>query len=266
MHMPEEVASASIPSQNDLFALSGKTILVTGGGTGLGLAITRAFVHAGAKVIVTGRRADVLENTCRELGENVHYRVFDLTRLEAIPEFVREIEATEGAVDVLVNNAGINMKKDILDVTDQEFETVIRTNQTAVFSLSREIARGMEKRRLGSIIMISSMAAKYGIPRVTAYTAAKSAVEGMTRSMAVDLSPRGIRVNCIAPGFIETAMSAKALNNDPERKNKVLSRTPMGYLGVPEDVGLAAVYLASDAARYVTGAILPVDGGNSIGF
>ncbi|HWB91087.1 MAG TPA: SDR family oxidoreductase [Puia sp.] len=264
--MAEEVASASIPSQNNLFTLNGKTILVTGGGSGLGLAITRAVVQAGAKVIITGRRADVLENTCRELGKKVRYRVFDLAKLEAIPKFVEEIETTEGAIDVLVNNAGVNMKKDILDVTDEEFETVIRINQTAVFSLSREIARRMEKRKKGNIIMISSMAAKYGIPRVTAYTAAKSAVEGMTRSMAVDLSPRGIRVNCIAPGFIETAMSAKALNNDPERKNKVLSRTPMGYLGVPEDVGLAAVYLASDAARYVTGAILPVDGGNSIGF
>jgi NAD(P)-dependent dehydrogenase (short-subunit alcohol dehydrogenase family) len=267
MHMPEEVAASNpLPSPNNLFALNGKTILVTGGGSGLGLAITRAVVQAGAKVIITGRRADVLENTCRELGGNTVYRVFDLSNLEAIPAFVEEIETTEGPVDVLVNNAGINMKKDILDVTDEEFETVIRINQTAVFTLSREMARKMENRKKGNIIMISSMAAKYGIPKVTAYTAAKSAVEGMTRSMAVDLSPRGIRVNCIAPGFIETAMSAKALDNDPERKNKVLSRTPMGHLGVPEDVGLAAVYLASEAARYVTGVILPVDGGNSIGF
>lgn len=264
--MAEVVASKSVPSSNALFLLHGKTILVTGGGTGLGLAITKAAAQAGAKIIITGRRVDILENTCRELGHNAAYRVFDLANLEAIPAFVDELEATEGPIDVLVNNAGINMKKDILEVTDEEFETVIRINQTAVFTLSREVARKMEKRKKGNIIMISSMAAKYGIPKVTAYTAAKSAVEGMTRSMAVDLSPRGIRVNCIAPGFIETAMSAKALNDDPERKNKVLSRTPMGHLGVPEDVGLAAVYLASDAARYVTGVILPVDGGNSIGF
>jgi len=179
---------------------------------------------------------------------------------------VDAIESAVGPIDVLVNNAGINMKKDILEMTNEEFQNVVQVNQTAVFALTREVAKKMAERKKGSIIMISSMAAKYGIPKVVAYTAAKSAVEGMTRSMAVDLSPRGIRVNCIAPGFIETAMSAKALNNDPERKNKVLSRTPMGYLGKPEDIGLAAVYLASDAARYVTGAILPVDGGNSIGF
>jgi NAD(P)-dependent dehydrogenase (short-subunit alcohol dehydrogenase family) len=110
------------------------------------------------------------------------------------------------------------------------------------------------------------MAAQYGIPKVIAYTAAKSAVEGMTKALAVELSPLGLRINCIAPGFIETDMSAKALNNDPERKNRVLSRTPMQHLGKPDDIGLAAVFLASDAAKYITGVILPVDGGNSIGF
>lgn len=240
--------------------------MITGGGSGLGLAIARAITHAGGKVIITGRREAILKTTCTELGDRAVYRVSDLARLEQIPALVEEIETTEGPIDVLVNNAGINLKKDILDVTDQEFETVVQVNQTAVFALTREVARKMTGRKKGSIIMISSMAAKYGIPKVVAYTAAKSAVEGMTRSMAVDLSPRGIRVNCIAPGFIKTDMSDKALNSDPERKNKVLSRTPMGYLGKPEDVGFAAVYLASDAAKYVTGAILPVDGGNSIGF
>jgi len=124
----------------------------------------------------------------------------------------------------------------------------------------------LEKQIKGSIVNISSMASQYGIPKVIAYTASKSAIEGMTRAMAVDLSPKGIRVNCIAPGFIATDMSAKALNNDPERKNKVLSRTPMGQLGEPADIGDAAVFLASDAAKYITGVILPVDGGNSIGF
>lgn len=249
-----------------LFDLSGKIILVTGGGSGLGLAIAKAVTAAGAKVIITGRREDVLRDACSQLGGKAAYRVFDLARLDQLPAMIAGIESAEGPLDVLVNNAGINMKKDILEVTDEEFQTIVQVNQTAVFALTREVARKMAERKKGSIIMISSMAAKYGIPKVVAYTAAKSAVEGMTRSMAVDLSPRGIRVNCIAPGFIETAMSAKALNNDPERKNKVLARTPMGYLGQPEDVGLAAVYLASDAARYVTGAILPVDGGNSIGF
>jgi NAD(P)-dependent dehydrogenase (short-subunit alcohol dehydrogenase family) len=124
----------------------------------------------------------------------------------------------------------------------------------------------MIPRGSGSIINISSMASQYGIPQVIAYTASKSAIEGMTRAMAVDLSPRGIRVNCIAPGFIATEMSSKALDKDSERKQKVLSRTPMGHLGHPSDVGDAALFLCSEAARYITGVVLPVDGGNSIGF
>jgi NAD(P)-dependent dehydrogenase (short-subunit alcohol dehydrogenase family) len=256
----------TLEHNHPLFDLTGKTVLITGGGTGLGLAIARAITTAGAKVIIIGRRVDILKDTCTELGDKASYRAFDLARLEDIPSLVDEIESSLGPLDVLVNNAGINLKKDILDVTNKEFENVIQVNLTAVFALTREVARKMASRKKGNIILISSMAAKYGIPKVVAYTAAKSGIEGMTRSMAVDLSPRGIRVNCIAPGFIKTPMSDKALNNDPERKNKVLSRTPMGHLGQPEDVGFAAVYLASDAAKYVTGAILPVDGGNSIGF
>jgi NAD(P)-dependent dehydrogenase (short-subunit alcohol dehydrogenase family) len=123
----------------------------------------------------------------------------------------------------------------------------------------------MLKKKSGVIINISSMAAQYGIPYVIAYTAAKSAIEGMTKAMAVELSPEGIRVNCVAPGFIATNMSANALDNDPERKQKVLSRTPMGKLGEPDDIAEAIRYLVSDAAKYVTGVVLPVDGGNSIG-
>jgi NAD(P)-dependent dehydrogenase (short-subunit alcohol dehydrogenase family) len=124
----------------------------------------------------------------------------------------------------------------------------------------------LEKNIKGSIINISSMASQYGIPKVIAYTASKSAIEGMTRAMATELSPQGIRVNCIAPGFIATEMSARALNNDPERKAKAMGRTPMGTLGDPADVGNAAVFLASEGAKYITGVVLPVDGGNSIGF
>jgi NAD(P)-dependent dehydrogenase (short-subunit alcohol dehydrogenase family) len=260
------IENTKVERNTPLFDLNGKTVLITGGGSGLGFAIAKATTQAGANVIIIGRREDALIKTCSELGDKAAYRVFDLSRMEAIPFLVDEIETTLGPVDVLVNNAGINLKKDLLEVTDKEFETVVQVNLTAVFALTREVARKMAPRKKGNIIMISSMAAKYGIPKVVAYTAAKSAIEGMTRSMAVDLSPRGIRVNCIAPGFIKTPMSDTALNNDPERKNKVLSRTPMGHLGQPEDVGFAAVYLASDAAKYVTGAILPVDGGNSIGF
>ena len=146
------------------------------------------------------------------------------------------------------------------------FQEVIHTNQTAVFTLTREVGKFMVPHGSGSIIMISSMASQYGIPKVVAYTASKSAIEGMTRALAVEWSPNGVRVNCIAPGFIITTMSSRAFNSDPERKAKVLSRTPMGVLGEPADIANAALFLASKQARFITGVVLPVDGGNSIGF
>jgi NAD(P)-dependent dehydrogenase (short-subunit alcohol dehydrogenase family) len=248
------------------FELSGKLALVTGGGSGLGLSIAQKFITYGARVIIAGRREDVLQAAITKLGANAAYKVCDLSQLSGIGALVESVEKDFGEIDILVNNAGINLKKNVLEVTDEEFAEVVRTNQLAVFSLTREVAKKMTDRKRGNIIMISSMAAQYGIPKVIAYTAAKSAVEGMTKALAVELSPLGLRINCIAPGFIETDMSAKALNNDPERKNRVLSRTPMQHLGKPDDIGLAAVFLASDAAKYITGVILPVDGGNSIGF
>jgi len=167
---------------------------------------------------------------------------------------------------ILINNAGINQKKELQYVTDEEFHNIIFTNVHAVFAITREVVKNMLANKSGCIINISSMASQYGLPKVIAYSASKSAIEGMTRAMAVELSPKGIRVNCIAPGFIATEMSAKALNDDTERMQKVLSRTPMGGLGSPSDIGDAALFLASDAAKYITGVVLPVDGGNSVGF
>jgi len=244
-----------------------KIAIVTGGGSGIGLAISRKLVQNNIHTIIIGRDEQKLCAAKKELGELCETVNGDLSDLSSIPQLVSTIIERHGRIDILVNNAGINMKKEFIEVTDEEFQKVILTNLTAVFSLSREVVKCMlEKRTKGSIINISSMASQYGIPRVIAYTASKSAIEGMTRAMAVDLSPKGIRVNCIAPGFIATDMSAKALDNDPERKNKVLSRTPMGELGQPSDIGDAALFLASDAAKYITGVVLPVDGGNSIGF
>lgn len=248
------------------FDLTGKRVLITGGGKGLGFAIAGIMAKHGAEVIITGRNKQQLEEARVAIGALCTCQVFDLTDRRLIPAFVKTIEEMHGPVDVLVNNAGINMKKDMLEVTDEDFESVIKTNQSAVFSLSREFAKKMVQRKKGVILHISSMASQYGIPKVIAYTASKAAIEGMTRAMAVELSPLGIRVNCIAPGFIETDMSSKALDSDPERKQKVLSRTPMAKLGKPDDIGYAATFLASDAANYITGVILPVDGGNAIGF
>lgn len=243
-----------------------KLALVTGGGSGIGLAIAAKFVAEGMTTVIVGRDEEKLNRAQEMLGPLCVPMICDLSDLKAIPQLVKKIVDQYQNIDVLVNNAGINMKKEFTEVTEEEFQKILNTNVTAVFVLSREVAKCMIEKGKGSIINISSMASQYGIPKVIAYTASKSAIEGMTRAMAVDLSPKGIRVNCIAPGFIATDMSAKALNNDPERKQKVLSRTPMGVLGKPADVGDAALFLASDASAFITGVVLPVDGGNSIGF
>jgi NAD(P)-dependent dehydrogenase (short-subunit alcohol dehydrogenase family) len=243
-----------------------KVAIVTGGGSGLGLATTEKFVKERIKTIIIGRDQQKLADAKAALGELIHPIVYDLSNLNGIPDLVTSIQQKFGRIDILVNNAGINMKKELIDVSDEDFLQVINTNVLAVFAISREVSKVMITQQSGAIIMISSMAAKYGIPKVIAYTAAKSAIEGMTKAMAVELSPQGIRVNCVAPGFIVTEMSSKALNNDPERKNKVLGRTPMGFLGETMDVAEAVYYFASDASKYVTGASLAVDGGNSIGF
>jgi len=248
------------------FSLSGKLALVTGGGTGIGLAISRAFCEAGARVVITGRREDVLKSACESLGKNASYRVCDVSKLETIPSLVAEIEKDGPTLDILVNNAGINAKKPALEVTDEEFDRIVQTNLNGLFALTREVGRGMAKRGRGVILNITSMAALYGLPKVPAYSASKTAVLGLTRALAVELAPSGIRVNSIAPGFIFSDMTDKALNSDPERKRRVMDRTPMGRMGQPEEVAAAAVFLCSDAASFITGVNLPVDGGNSIGF
>jgi NAD(P)-dependent dehydrogenase (short-subunit alcohol dehydrogenase family) len=243
-----------------------KVAIVTGGGSGIGLAIAEKFTQSQILTIIIGRDMKKLESARQKLGEFCHFIRFDLTDLEGIPQLVNDIIEKFGRIDILVNNAGINLKKDFTEVTDVDFGRVMMTNVNVPFALSREVVKKMLPLKNGCIINISSMASQYGIPKVIAYTASKSAIEGMTRSMAVDLSPFGIRINCIAPGFIATKMSAKTLDDDAERKRKVLSRTPMAHLGDPADIGDAALFLASDAAKYITGIVLPVDGGNSIGF
>lgn len=243
-----------------------KIALVTGGGSGLGLAIAEKFVNNDIFTVIVGRDAARLGKAAKSLGSLCAPISCDLSDLNSIPALVRQITDKYGRIDILVNNAGINMKKDFQEVTNEEFLKIIQTNVLAVFALSREVVCGMLENGSGAIINISSMASQYGIPKVIAYTASKSAIEGMTRAMAVELSPKGIRVNCIAPGFIATDMSAKALKGDTERMNKVMSRTPMGQMGAPSDIGDTALFLAGDASKYITGVVLPVDGGNSIGF
>ncbi len=245
--------------------MSKKTAIVTWGNSGLGFATAKKLCDNGIKTYIIGRSKEKTEDACKEIGENAIPVIFDLNNLAGIPEMIESI-TKENSIDILVNNAGINMKKEIPDVTDEDFLSIIHTNLLSVFAVSREVVKKMKANGGGSIINISSMASQYGIPKVIAYSSSKGAIEAMTRAMATELAPVGIRVNCIAPGFIKTKMSSTALDNDPERKNKVLGRTPMGYLGEPSDIADAVYYFALSESKYTTGTVLPVDGGNSIGF
>lgn len=250
----------------NIFSLKGKVALITGGGSGIGYDIAECMVASGATVMITGRREFALQEAIDKLGNNAHFIVNDVTELDKLEGLVSEIENRFGAIDILVNNAGINMKKPALEVTDEDFNRIIHTNLSAVFALTRAVAKGMVARQSGSILMISSMAAYYGIDRVVAYAASKSGVEGMVKVLASEFSKFNVRINAIAPGFIETSMMKTAMGSDPDRMNRALNRTPMAKFGKPADIGWAAVFLASEAAGYITGASLPVDGGNSIGF
>jgi gluconate 5-dehydrogenase len=248
------------------FSLEGKTALITGGGTGIGLGIAKEFVNAKAKVIITGRREDVLKNACDALGENAHYVVSDLSILSAIPALVTDIESKFGSIDILVNNAGIHLKKWAQETTDEEFLKIIQTNLLSVFALTREVAKGMLERKSGSIILISSMAGLFGIDRVSAYGTSKTALIGLMNNLVTEYSRDNVRINCIAPGWITSDMFLNAINQDQERKQKIINRIALPDFGKPEDIGNAAVYLSSPAARYVTGVVLPVDGGASVNF
>jgi NAD(P)-dependent dehydrogenase (short-subunit alcohol dehydrogenase family) len=248
------------------FSLENKLALVTGGGSGIGFDIAKCLVNAGARVVITGRREFMIKEAAENLGLNCIYVVNDVTDLTKTEQLVEGIESAYGPIDILVNNAGINLKKPSLEVSDEEFDRIIQTNLNAVFALTRNTAKRMVERRSGSIIMISSMTGYYGIDRVPAYTASKSGIEGLTKALAVDWGKYGVRVNAIAPGFIETAMMQTAMSSDPDRMNKALNRTPMAKFGKPEDIGHAAVFLASDASSFITGVSLRVDGGNAIGF
>lgn len=248
------------------FSLTGQTAIVTGGGTGLGLGITRCLVQAGAQVVITGRRQEVLQDAATELGGAVVPMVLDVTDTKLLPDFVQEVERLAGVPKILVNNAGIHVKKPALEMTDEDFESVLRTHLTGAFALTRAVAPGMLARGSGSLLFVSSMTAYMGMPLVTGYSVAKTGVIGMVRTLSAEFAPKGVRVNAVAPGWIDTPMLRKAISADAERERKIRGRIQIEGFGAPEDVGWAVVYLSSEAARYVTGVVLPIDGGGHASF
>ena len=250
----------------EVFSLKGETIIITGGGSGIGSAMASCMHAAGATVVLVGRRENLLKEQVQQLGGNAGYLVHDITELDQAETLIKNAEERFGPITSLVNNAGIHIKKSAIETTTEEFQTVMNTHILGAHALVRALAPRMIERGSGSILFTASMASIFGIPKVIAYSAAKSAMLGVVRTLATELSPEGIRVNAIAPGWIETEMSKKAMDGDPERKSKILSRTPMASFGTPDDIGWAAVYLSSKAASFITGVTLPVDGGISIGF
>ncbi|OHB61906.1 MAG: 3-oxoacyl-ACP reductase [Planctomycetes bacterium RBG_13_46_10] len=250
----------------NVFALENKLALITGGGTGLGKAIASCMLQAGAKVVILGRRQNILEKACSELGPQASFFVYDVTQTKQAAAFVTQLKESKGVPDIIVHNAGIHVKKPVQQTTEQELSDMLQTHVIGAYALTRALLPDLLKRASGHILFVTSMTALFGIPLVSAYTIAKSGIAGLVRSLATELSPHGIRVNAIAPGWIDTDMTQKALKDDPERKEKILSRTPLRTLGTPEDIGWAAVYLSSPAAKFITGQQLAVDGGMSIGF
>lgn len=238
--------------------LEGKTALVTGATGGIGQAIARELASRGAKLAITGTRAEALEKLAAELGGEVMAAPCDLGDGEAIIALVKQVEAELGSLDILVNNAGITKDGLALRMKDADWEAVLALNLTASFRLCRASMRGMLKRGFGRMINISSVVGVMGNPGQANYCASKAGMIGMSKSLAQEVAAKGVTVNCIAPGFIETPMTADL--ND-EQQERITRNIPAQRFGKPEDVAAAAAFLADERAGYITGQTLHVNGG-----
>jgi NAD(P)-dependent dehydrogenase (short-subunit alcohol dehydrogenase family) len=248
------------------FDLPDRTALVTGGGTGLGLGISRCLAAAGARVAIVGRREAVLQEAICQIGEGAVAIAADLTESDSAAGLVELAERAVGPLDILVNCAGNHIKGPSLELAPADFASVIDVHVTGAFALTRQVASGMVARKRGSIVFVGSLNAIVGMPQVAAYSAAKAAVGGLVRQLAAEWARDGVRVNGVLPGWIDAGMARRVLGEDRGRRERVLSRTPMGRLGRGEEVGWATVYLCSPAASFTTGTMLHVDGGAAIGF
>ena len=245
------------------FRLDGRLALVTGSSTGIGLALARGLAQAGAVVVLNGRDAPRLARAAAELageGLSVHAKPFDVTDRAAVVAAVAEIEAQIGAIDVLVNNAGMQRRATFQDVAEADWHELMRTNVDSVFHVGQAVARHMVARGRGRIINVCSVMSELGRPGTAPYTASKGAVKMLTKGMAIDLGPHGINVNGLGPGYFKTELTEK-LVADAAFSSWLVGRTPNRRWGDVEDLAGAAVFLASDASRFVNGHILYVDGG-----
>lgn len=251
----------------EAFSLQGRTAVVTGGSTGLGLAITRCMVGAGARVLALSiEDAAQGEAALAEFGGRAVFRQCNITDTDATAALAEELIAAYGPIDILVNNAGNHCKKPIEDMTVADFRSVLDVHLVGAFALTKALVPHMKANGRGSIIFQASMTSFIGQPNVAGYSTAKAGYLGLVRTLASECGAQGVRVNAIAPGWIDTPMFHVATDNDPPRLAKILGRIPMSKVGNPMDIGMAAVFLCSDAASYITGVCLPVDGGALIGF
>jgi len=241
-----------------MFDLSGKSALVTGASGGIGGAIAKALHARGATVGLSGTRTEPLEKLKAELGERAQVLPADLGDPAAIEALLKSADAALGGIDILINNAGLTRDNLAMRMKDEDWQKVIDVNLTAGFRLARGAMRGMMKKRWGRIIGITSVVGVTGNPGQANYAAAKAGMIGMSKSMAQEVASRGITVNCVAPGFIETQMTG-ALNED--QKARIMTVVPAGRLGQSDEIAAAVVYLASPEAAYVTGQTIHVNGG-----
>ncbi len=249
------------------YDLSGRVAIVTGGATGLGLAITRCLISAGAKAAVFGRsEPEKAAEALSAFGENVRYYQYDVTDTSSAQAMAERVTADLGRIDILVNNAGNHCKKYIWDMTAEDYEAVLNTHLVGAFALTKAVVPYMKEHRHGRILFQASMTSFIGMPMVLGYSTAKAGILGMIHALTAELAEFSITVNAIAPGWIDTPMFHKATDTDPQRLAKIMGRIPAQSVGDPMDVGMCAAFLCSDAARYISGACIPVDGGALIGF
>ena len=241
-----------------MFDLTGKVALVTGASGGIGAAVARALHGQGAVVVLSGTRRDVLDGLAGELGARAHVCVADLREAGAADGLVAAAEAAAGELGILVNNAGFARDMLVLRMKDEDWESVLDVDLSAPFRLCRAALRGMIRRRAGRIVQISSVVGYAGNAGQANYAAAKAGLSGMSKSLAKEVGSRGVTVNLVAPGYVETPMT---LGLDEAQRARLLGATPLGRMGQPADVAAAVVYLASDEAAWVTGSTVHVNGG-----
>jgi len=252
---------------NEIYGLQGRTALVTGGGTGLGKAIATCLAASGARVVIAGRRTEVLDEAAQEIGHGCETAALDIADIPGIAPFEADLAERVGPVDILVNNAGNTLKKAFEASTIADFDAVFDVHVRGALELSRTVIRRLTATEAaGSIVFISSMTAYIGQPLVSGYTISKTAINGVVRALSAETASRGIRVNGVAPGWIDTDLYRTATRGDTARQQKILDRIPMQRLGKAEDIGWACAFLSSPAAQYVNGQVILVDGGAATGF